>query len=67
MWCEAAIALQSKSINLFRDAATAPILSMTTNHKVLIVFPGFWDLYPMIWMQELLLTESVAFVDSLSV
>ena len=33
--CEAAIVLQSKSINLFRDAATGPILSLTTNHVCL--------------------------------
>ena len=30
--CEAAIVLQSKSIKLFRDAATGPNLSFTTDH-----------------------------------
>ena len=30
--CEVAIVLHSKSINLFRDAATGPNLSLTTNH-----------------------------------
>ena len=30
--CEVAIVIQSKAINLFRDAATGPILSLTINH-----------------------------------
>ena len=30
--CEADIVLQCKSINLFRDAVTGPILSLTTSH-----------------------------------
>ena len=33
--CEVAIVLQSKSINLFRNAATGTILSMTINHMCL--------------------------------
>ena len=33
--CEAAIVLQSKSINLFRDAAMGPILSLTRSHMCL--------------------------------
>ena len=33
--CEAAIVLQRKSINLFKDAATGPVLSLTTNHMCL--------------------------------
>ena len=61
--CEVAIVLQSKSIKLFRDSATGPNLSLTTDPYVLIAFPGFW-LYPMIFMLELLLTVSVASVDS---
>ena len=34
--CEAAIVIQSKSINPFMDAATGPILSLTTNHVCLL-------------------------------
>ena len=33
--CEAAIVLQSKSIKLCRDVATAPNLSLTTDHMFL--------------------------------
>ena len=33
--CEVAIVLQSKSIKLFRDAATGPNLSLTTDHMCL--------------------------------
>ena len=60
--CEVAIVLQKKSINLFRDIATGPILSLTTNH-MFMTLSGFWNLYPMIWMQELPLTVFVASVD----
>ena len=38
---EAAIVLQIKSINLFRDAATGPVLSLTTNHMCLSCFLDF--------------------------
>ena len=34
--CEMAIVLQSKSINLFRDAVIGPILRLTTNHMCLL-------------------------------
>ena len=34
--CEAAIVLQSKSIKLFRDVATGPNLSLTTDHMFLM-------------------------------
>ena len=34
--CEVAIVLQSKSIKLFRDVATGPNLSLTTNHTSLL-------------------------------
>ena len=34
--CEVAIILQSKSIKLFRDAATGPNLSLTTDHMCLL-------------------------------
>ena len=33
--CEVAIVLHSKSIKLFRDAATGPNLSLTTDHMCL--------------------------------
>ena len=48
----------------FRDAVTGPILSLTTDNMCIITFPGFWWLCQMIQMQELLLTVSVASVDS---
>ena len=51
---EVAIVLWSKSINLYRDAATGQTLSLTTNHTCFITFPGLWNLCPMIWIQELL-------------
>ena len=59
--CEAAIVLQSESIKLFRDAATGPNLSLTTDLCAYCV-PWIW-LYPVIWKQELLLTVSVASVN----
>ena len=34
--CEVAIVLQSNSIKLFRDVATGPILSLTTDHMCLL-------------------------------
>ena len=34
--CEATIVLQSKSIKLFRDAATGPNLSLTKDHMCLL-------------------------------
>ena len=34
--CEVAIVLQSKSIKLFRDVATGPNLSLTTDHMCLL-------------------------------
>ena len=34
--CEVATVLQSKSINLFRDAATGPNLSQTRDHMYLL-------------------------------
>ena len=34
--CDTAIGLQSKSINPFKDAATGPILSLTTDHMCLL-------------------------------
>ena len=64
--CEVAIVLQSKSIKLFRDVATGPNLSLTTDHMCLSHSLDFW-LYPMIQMQDLLLTVSVTYVDSSSV
>ena len=63
MLCEVAIVLQSKSINLFRDAATGPILSLTTNHMYLLCSLDS-GMHPMIQMQELLLTVFVASVNS---
>ena len=40
------------------------ILSLTTDIMYISVFPGFWKWIPMIHMQELLMTASVASVDS---
>ena len=40
------------------------ILSLTTDIMYISVFPGFWKWIPMICMQELLMTTSVAFVNS---
>ena len=37
--CEVAIVLQSKSIKLFRDVATGPNLSLTTDHMFLVHVP----------------------------
>ena len=34
--CEVAIVLQSKSIKIFRDSATGPNLSLTTDHMCLL-------------------------------
>ena len=42
------------------------ILSLTTDIMYISVFPGFWKWIPMICMQELLMTVSVASVDSQS-
>ena len=39
--CEVAIVLQSKSIKLFRDTATGPNLSLTTDHMCLLHFLDF--------------------------
>ena len=39
--CEVAIVLQSKYIKLFRDAATGPNLSLTTDHMCLSCFLDF--------------------------
>ena len=40
------------------------ILSLTTDIMYISVFPGFWKWIPMIHMQELLTTPSVASVNS---
>ena len=40
------------------------ILSFTTDIMYISVFPGFWKWIPMIHMQELLMTGSVASVNS---
>ena len=42
-------------------------LSLTTEVTCISVFPGFWTYLPMIPLQELLRTASVAYIDSLSV
>ena len=39
--CEVAIVIQGKSIKLFRDVATGPNLSLTTDHKFLLHSPDF--------------------------
>ena len=41
-------------------------LSLTTEVMCISVFPGFWNYLPMILVQELLMTASVAYIDSLS-
>ena len=45
-------------------ATAGLILSLTTDNMYIIMFPGFWMWYPMIHMQKLLMTASVASVDS---
>ena len=42
------------------------ILSLPTDIMYISVFPGFWKWIPMIHMQELLMTASAAYIDSLS-
>ena len=42
-------------------------LSLTTEVTYISVFPGFWKYLPMILVQEVLTTVSVAYIDSLSV
>ena len=51
---------------MHRGATVGSMLSLTTDNMYIIVFPGFWMYYRMICMQELLMTESAASVDSLS-
>ena len=48
-------------------AISGLILSLTIDIMYISVFPGFWKWIPMIHMQELLMTASVASVDSLYV
>ena len=59
----------SRYINqsIHRGTTAGLILSLTTDNMYIIVFPGFWMYYPMICMQELLVTVSAASVDSPSV
>ena len=47
-------------------AISGPVLSLTTDIMYISVFPGFWKLIPMTCIQELLMTASVAYVNSLS-
>ena len=42
------------------------ILSLATEVTNISVFPGFWMNFPMILVQELLMTLSVAYINSLS-
>ena len=48
-------------------ATAGSTLSLTTDNMYIIMFPGFGMWYPMIHTQELLMTVSVASVDSPSV
>ena len=48
-------------------AISGLILSHTTDIMYISVFPGFWKWIQMIYMQELLMTASAAYIDSLSV
>ena len=41
------------------------ILSLTTEVKCISVFPGFWKYLPMILVQELPMTASAAYINSL--
>ena len=50
--------------SIHRGATARPILSLTTDNMYIIKFPGFWMCYPMICIQELLMTASVASVNS---
>ena len=54
------------SVISLRDAITGPILSLTTNHVCPSHFLDFRYFYPMIQIQEMLLTVLVASVNSLS-
>ena len=47
-------------------AISSLILSLTADVMYISVFPGFWKWIPMIHMQELLMTASAAYVNSLS-
>ena len=42
------------------------ILCLTTQVMCISVFPAFWKYLPMILVQELLMTASAAYIDSLS-
>ena len=48
------------------DVISGLILSLTTDIMYISVFPGFLKWIPMIHMQELLMTASVASVNTLS-
>ena len=54
-----------KSVISLRDAVAGPILSLTTNHVCSSCFQDFGSFYPMIQLQELLLTVLVASVNTL--
>ena len=43
------------------------ILSITADIMYISVFPGFWKNLPMILVQELLMTASAGYINSLSV
>ena len=53
--------------SIHRGATAGLILSLTTDNMYIIVFPAFGMWYPMICMQELLMTASAASVDSIHV
>ena len=55
-----------KSVIFLRDALSGPILSLTTNHVCSMHTLDFGYFYPMIHIEELLLTVFVASVVSLS-
>ena len=42
-------------------------LSLAAEVMCISVFPGFWMNFPMILVQELLMTSTVAYIDTLSV
>ena len=53
--------------SIHRGSTAGLILSLTTDNMYIIMFPGFWMCYPVIHMQELLMTASIASVDSPSI
>ena len=63
-WFYLAIAIQLSSIIKLVGAACGVILSLAAEVICISVFSGFWMNFPMILAQELLMTLTVAYIDS---